>query len=116
MHGVPVRELAVDDLLKRLGLTVRNATAVVLAIAGNAFKAFPGLGTLGGGVLHAVAYGLVFDSVGRAVSASLAEKAAFDQADAERRVRELLAEPGRERLERVARIVLDAVRGSGSAG
>lgn len=116
VHGVPVRELAVDDLLKRLGLTVRNATAVVLAIAGNAFKAFPGLGTLGGGVLHAVAYGLVFDSVGRAVSASLAEKAAFDQADAERRVRELLAEPGRERLERVARIVLDAVRGSGTTG
>lgn len=111
VHGVPVRELAVDDLLKRLGLTVRNTTAVVLAIAGNAFKAFPGLGTLGGGVLHAIAYGLVFDSVGRAVSASLAEKAAFDQADAEQRVRQLLAEPGRERLERVARIVLDAVRG-----
>jgi len=110
IHGVPVRELAVDDLLKRLGLTVRNTTAVVLAIAGNAFKAFPGLGTLGGGVLHAIAYGLVFDSIGRAVSSSLGEKAALDQADAERRVRELLAEPGRERLERVARLVLDSVR------
>ncbi len=72
INGVPVRELDVEALLARLGLTVRNTTAIVLAIAGNALKAFPGLGTLGGGMLHAVAYGLVFDSVGRALAATLA--------------------------------------------
>src|SRR5690606_17908707 len=49
IHGVPVRELDVESLLTRLGLSVRNTTAIVLAIAGNALKAFPGLGTLGGG-------------------------------------------------------------------
>ena len=36
---------------------------IVLAVAGNALKAFPGLGTLGGGVLHAFAYALIFDSM-----------------------------------------------------
>jgi len=110
IHGVPVRELDVEALLSRVGLTVRNTTAIVLAIAGNALKAFPGLGTLGGGMLHAVAYGLVFDSLGRALADTLAERASLDAADVEARVRALLAEPARERLERVARLAVEAAR------
>jgi GTP-binding protein EngB required for normal cell division len=112
IYGVPVRELDVEALLSRLGLTVRNTTAIVLAIAGNALKAFPGLGTLGGGMLHAVAYGLVFDSVGRALAATLRERSALDAADIETRVHALLAEPARDRLERVARLALEARAGT----
>ncbi len=111
IHGVPVRELDVEALLSRVGLTVRNTSALVLAIAGNALKAFPGLGTLGGGLLHAIAYGLVFDSLGRALAATLAERTALDAADVETRVRALLAEPARERVERVARLAIEAARG-----
>jgi GTP-binding protein EngB required for normal cell division len=107
IHDVPVRELDVEGLLAKLGLTVRNTTAIVLAIAGNALKAFPGLGTLGGGALHAIAYGLVFDSVGRAIALTLADHAKLDQIVVERHVRELLAKPARDRLERVARMVLE---------
>jgi hypothetical protein len=110
IHGVAVRELGVETLLARVGLTVRNTSALVLAIAGNAMKAFPGLGTLGGGVLHAIAYGLVFDSLGHAVADTLAERATLDTTDVETRVRALLAEPARERLERVARVALAAAR------
>jgi len=116
IHGVAVRELDVEALLARVGLTVRNTTALVLAIAGNAMKAFPGLGTLGGGVLHAIAYGLVFDSLGHAIADTLADRASLDVADVETRVRALLAEPARERLERVARLALDAARESKSEG
>ncbi len=112
IHDVPVRELDVDGLLARLGSSVRNASAIVLAIAGNALKAFPGLGTLGGGVLHAIAYGLVFDSVGRSVALTLAEHARLDQATAETHVRRLLAEPAGERIERVARLALESLRGN----
>ncbi len=108
IHGVPVRELDVEALLSRVGLTVRNTTAIVLAIAGNALKAFPGLGTLGGGVLHAIAYGLVFDSLGRALAETLAERSVLDAADIETRVRALLAEPARERIERIARLALES--------
>lgn len=115
IHGVPVRELDVEALLARIGPTVRNTTALVLAIAGNAMKAFPGLGTLGGGVVHAIAYGLVFDSLGRAVSDTFAAHATLDLADVETRVRALLAEPARERIERIARLALDATREAGSA-
>jgi GTP-binding protein EngB required for normal cell division len=110
IHGVPVRELDVEALVSRLGLTVRNTTAIVLAIAGNALKAFPGLGTLGGGMLHAIAYGLVFDSVGRALAETLRDRAALDAADVETRMRALLEQPARERLERVARLALEAAR------
>lgn len=110
IHDVPVRELDVENLLARLGLTIRNTTAIVLAIAGNALKAFPGLGTLGGGMLHAIAYGLAFDSLGRAISLTLAEHARLDQAEAETAMRSLLTEPSRERVERVARVVLDSLR------
>lgn len=110
IHGVAVRDLDVESLLSRVGLTVRNTSAIVLAIAGNALKAFPGLGTLGGGMLHAIAYGLVFDSLGHALSETLAEHATLDAADVESRVRALLAEPQRERVERVARLALESVR------
>ena len=113
IHEVPVREIDIDALVSRLGLTVRNTTAIVLSIAGNALKAFPGLGTLGGGVVHAIAYGLVFDSVGHALAASLAERAQLDAAEVEQKVRNLLAEPARERVERVARLVLEAARERG---
>lgn len=115
IHGVPAREIDIEALLSRVGLTVRNTTAIVLAIAGNAMKAFPGLGTLGGGVLHAIAYGLVFDSLGRALAETLAAHASLDAADIETRVRALLAEPARDRVERVARLALDVAR-SGRRG
>lgn len=114
IHGVPVREIDIDSLLSRVGLTVRNTTAILLAIAGNALKAFPGLGTLGGGLLHAIAYGLVFDSLGRALADTLATHASLDAADVETRVRALLAEPARERVERIARLALEAARNSRS--
>jgi small GTP-binding protein len=113
IHGVAVRELDIEALLSRVGLTVRNTTAIVLAIAGNALKAFPGLGTLGGGVLHAIAYGLVFDSLGHALAATLAERSSLDAADVETRVRALLAQPARERVERIARLTLDTARTRG---
>lgn len=111
VHAVPVRELDVEALLARLGLTVRNTSAIALAIIGNGLKAFPGLGTLGGGVVHAVAYGLAFDSLGRAIATSLAEHARLDHEAADAALRQLFAEPSRERIERVARLVLDSLRG-----
>jgi hypothetical protein len=83
---------------------------VVLAVAGNALKAFPGLGTLGGGVLHAFAYALIFDSLGRALAASLAERQALDQDDAGARMRDLLADGGSSRLRRLAEMTGEALR------
>jgi hypothetical protein len=63
-----------------------------LAIAGNALKAFPGLGTISGGVVHAVAYGMIFDSLGRAAAATLASRGALRPYPAAEAFEELLHE------------------------
>lgn len=74
IYDVPVKELQIDSFLKLAGGRLKNMTALTLAIAGNALKAFPGLGTISGGLVHAVAYGMIFDSLGRAAAATLATR------------------------------------------
>jgi hypothetical protein len=110
LHAVPLKELDLDAFLARAALTLRTATPVVLAIAGNALKASPGLGTLGGGVLHAIAYGLVFDSLGRAVSATLADQRRLDADHAVNSLAQLLGEGGRERWRHIAELALSGTR------
>ncbi|WP_448096711.1 GTPase [Luteibacter yeojuensis] len=110
LHGVRVTDVEIDNLLRQVRMTLRTGTSIVLAVAGNAMKAFPGLGTLGGGVLHAFAYALVFDSFGRALATTLAERRTLDQADASERMRELLADAGTSRLRRLAELTGEALR------
>lgn len=71
IYGRRLSEVQADHLIKLAGGRLRGSSALVLALVGNAAKAFPGLGTLGGGLLHAVAYGLIFASLGRALVDSL---------------------------------------------
>jgi hypothetical protein len=108
LYEVPVRDLDIDAFLGQVKLTVRTSTSIVLAIAGNAAKAFPGLGTLGGGVLHAIAYGLIFDSLGEAVATTLRDQHRLDAAAAGGALARLLAEGGGERLRRIADLVVRA--------
>jgi GTP-binding protein EngB required for normal cell division/uncharacterized protein (DUF697 family) len=74
LYGVPVKEIEIESFLQMAGNKVKNMTAITLAIAGNAFKAFPGVGTISGGVIHAVAYGMIFDSLGRAAAETMASR------------------------------------------
>jgi hypothetical protein len=74
LYDVPVREIEIESFLQLAGGKVRNMTALTLAIAGNAFKAFPGVGTISGGLIHAVAYGMIFDSLGRAAAETMASR------------------------------------------
>jgi len=102
LYDVPLRDLDIDAFLAQVKLTLRTSASLVLAIAGNALKAFPGLGTLGGGVLHAIAYGLIFDSLGRAVAQTLREQRVLDGAAANATLANLLANASAERLRRIA--------------
>lgn len=74
LYDVPVKDIEIESFLQLAGSKIRNMTAITLAIAGNALKAFPGIGTISGGVIHAVAYGMIFDSLGRAVAETLASR------------------------------------------
>jgi GTP-binding protein EngB required for normal cell division len=110
LYGIKVSDVQIDDFVQQARLTLRTGSSIVLAVAGNAMKAFPGLGTLGGGVLHAFAYALIFDSMGRALAASLAERHNLDQDDASDRLKELLADAGSGRLRQLASLTMEAVR------
>lgn len=74
LYDVPVKEIEIESFIKLAGNKVKNMTALTLAITGNALKAFPGLGTISGGLVHAVAYGMIFDSLGRAAAATMASR------------------------------------------
>ena len=102
LDGVSVRDIDIDAFLGQVKLTLRTSASLVLAIAGNAAKAFPGLGTLGGGVLHAIAYGLIFDSLGHAVATTMREHHCLDSAAASASLATLLADTSAGRLKRIA--------------
>jgi hypothetical protein len=94
---------------------VNKTVPVLLAVAGNALKAFPGVGTLTGGLVHAVAYGLLFDSLGRAVADTLAARGALPEQVALKSFEEKLREDVEGRARRLARIVLAEGRGTRAA-
>ena len=106
LHEIPVKQIDLDAFLREATLNLRTTWSVTLAIAGNALKAFPGLGTLSGGVVHAIAYGLIFDSLGHAVSRTLLDQHGFDQAQAQQNLQKLLSEQASARVAHVARIAL----------
>ncbi len=106
LYGVTVRDIDIDAFLGQVKLTLRTSASLVLAIAGNAAKAFPGLGTLGGGVMHAIAYGLIFDSLGHAVATTMREHHSLDSAAASASLANLLADTSAERLRRIAEYAL----------
>ncbi|MFK7957263.1 MAG: GTPase [Lysobacterales bacterium] len=78
LYEIPVKEIEIDRFLSLAGDRLKKTTALILAVTGNAFKAFPGIGTLTGGVIHAAAYGMIFDSLGKSICASLEERKSLD--------------------------------------
>lgn len=77
LYDIPFKEMEIESFLQLASGKVRNMAAITLAIAGNALKAFPGLGTVSGGLVHAVAYGMIFDSLGRAAAETMASRGDF---------------------------------------
>jgi uncharacterized protein len=92
LYGVRLRDVELESVVRGAGKKLRHSSALMLAVVGNALKAFPGLGTLGGGVVHAVAYGLLFQSFGRAMVASLQVTGRLDNAEVLRQLDFQLAE------------------------
>ncbi len=82
LYGQSVRDMDVEKFLDLSQSRVGKAIPIALAVAGNGLKAFPGVGTVAGGVVHTVAYGLIFDALGRSLAQSLASGVGFRPADA----------------------------------
>ena len=107
LHDVPVREIELQKLLNLSQQQVRTALPLLLAVAGNAAKAFPGVGTLAGGLMHAVAYGLIFDALGRAVVRTLETRGELRPAPASLTFRDNLVTDVESQARRLLRLALD---------
>lgn len=110
LYEVPVRQMDTDLLLRLIQKKVARTTPIMLAVAGNALKSFPGIGTLAGGVAHAAAYGMIFDALGRAVAQSLESRGDLRPAQAAQVFEEQLSEDLEASARRFARLALDLRR------
>ena len=77
LYGAAPRDLDIEEFLSMSQSRVGKALPLSLAVAGNGLKAFPGMGTVAGGLVHAVAYGLIFDALGRSLVLSLSRHGAL---------------------------------------
>ena len=107
LYEVPVREIELEKLLTLTQKQIRTALPLLLAVAGNAAKAFPGVGTLAGGLMHAVAYGLIFDALGRAVTRTLETRGELRPAPASLMFRDNLATDVESQARKLLRLALD---------
>ena len=71
LYDAAPRDLDIEEFLTLSQSRVGRALPLSLAVAGNGLKAFPGIGTVAGGLVHAVAYGLIFDALGRSLVLTL---------------------------------------------
>ncbi len=110
LYGVQVNQLQVDEVLKSAGGKLRTSTSLVLAVAGNALKAFPGIGTAAGSIMHAVAYGLIFNSLGKAVLTSVSTQGKLDTAQTQQIFEENLLGSSKELAKDLAKMALKISR------
>jgi len=92
LYQVPVRKVDTELLLSLVQKHVRTHVTLFLAVAGNALKAFPGAGTLSGAVLHAIAYGFLFETLGKSLARSLQTRGELHPLQVARQFEENLGE------------------------
>ena len=107
LYDVPVRQLDIDKLLSFSGGQMKKSTPLILAVAGNGMKAFPGIGTVTGGLTHAVAYGLIFDALGHAINKTLLQRGKLQPAPVAITFKEMLSENLEDRAKLFARLVFE---------
>jgi small GTP-binding protein len=82
LYEVRVHQADLDEFIALASRQVGKRMTLLLALAGNVLKAFPGIGTVTGGLMHAVAYGMIFEGLGKAVAKTLHESGELQQTEA----------------------------------
>ena len=107
LYDVPIRKLDIDKFFDFSQGQVKKSVPILLAVAGNGMKAFPGVGTVTGGLTHAVAYGMIFDALGKAVAKTLEERGQLRAAPAAITFKEMLSENLETRAKLFTKLVFD---------
>ena len=107
LYGATPRDIDVEEFLSLGQSRVGRALPLTLAVAGNGLKAFPGIGTVAGGLVHAVAYGLIFDALGRSLVLTLSRHGELMPDVAAREFEEGISEHMEAGIRRVAQMALE---------
>lgn len=108
VYDIEAKGIDIQSFLELVEKHMRKALPVVLAIAGNGMKAFPGIGTVTGGIAHAGAYGLIFDAMGRSLSETLAKRGTLSPTPAANQFKDYLNENLALGTRKFAQLVLEA--------
>jgi GTP-binding protein EngB required for normal cell division/uncharacterized protein (DUF697 family) len=107
LYGAAPRDLDVEMFLSLSQSRAGKLLPLSLAVAGNGLKAFPGIGTVAGGLVHAVAYGLIFDALGRGLVHTLAQHGELLPEEAAKEFEEGIGEHIEAGVRQVARMALE---------
>lgn len=110
LYDTRVGKVDTELLLKLVQEHVAKAHTLLLAVAGNALKAFPGVGTLAGGALHAIAYGIIFRTLGRALTTTLATRGELHPRQTAKLFEETLGGNMETSARSIARLVVEQAR------
>ncbi len=110
LFGAAPRDLDIEEFLTLSQSRAGKALPLTLAVAGNGLKAFPGVGTVAGGLVHAVAYGLIFDALGRSLVLTLQAHGRLDPETAAKEFEDGISEHIEAGVRQVARMALDQER------
>ncbi len=107
LFGAVPRDLDIEEFLSLSQSRAGKALPLGLAVAGNALKAFPGAGTVAGGLVHAVAYGLIFDALGRSLVMTLTKHGELNPGTAAKEFEDGISEHIEAGVRQVAKLALD---------
>ena len=106
LYEISPKQMEIDAVIKMAGGKLKTSLSLVLAVAGNALKAFPGVGTAVGGVTHAVAYGMIFNALGHAVLESVTTLGTLDAQATQQKFEENLLGPATTLAKDLAKMAL----------
>jgi len=107
LYGAAPRDLDIEEFLTLSQSRAGKVLPLSLAVAGNGLKAFPGVGTVAGGLVHAVAYGLIFDALGRSLVLTLKKHGELDPGIAAREFEEGIGDQLEAGVTEIARLALE---------
>jgi len=111
LYGAAPRDLDVEQFLSLSQSRAGRALPLSLAVAGNGLKAFPGIGTVAGGLAHAVAYGLIFDALGRSLVLTLSRHGELNPEAAADEFEDGISEHIAAGVKQVAKMALEQEKG-----
>ena len=106
VYQISPKQMEIDQVIRMTGGKLRTSVSLILAVAGNALKAFPGVGTAIGGVTHAVSYGMIFNALGNAVLESVSTLGKLDTVATQQKFEENLLGPAQTLAKDLAKMAL----------